>query len=86
MIYLNRLLPSLLVLCLTTFLLVGCAPESKDETPLKVAINEAIELAKRFGSDSTPRFVNGVLGSLADNENQIRFEIKRRLDLENPQD
>ena len=35
------------------------------QTPLKVAINEAGELAKLFGSDSTPRFVNGVLGSLA---------------------
>lgn len=34
-------------------------------TPLKVAINEAVELAKVFGSDSTPRFVNGVLGSLS---------------------
>jgi len=33
-------------------------------TPVKVAINEAVELAKRFGSDSAPRFVNGVLGSL----------------------
>jgi len=35
------------------------------ETPVKVAINEAVELAKRYGSDSAPRFVNGVLGSLA---------------------
>lgn len=35
------------------------------QTPLKVAINEAVELSKVFGSDSTPRFVNGVLGSLA---------------------
>ncbi len=34
------------------------------ETPPKVAINEAVELAKVFGSDSSPRFVNGVLGSL----------------------
>lgn len=33
-------------------------------TPLKVAINEAVELAKLFGSDSSPRFVNGVLGAL----------------------
>jgi N utilization substance protein B len=33
-------------------------------TPVKVAINEAVELAKWFGSDSAPRFVNGVLGSL----------------------
>ena len=32
--------------------------------PIKVAINEAIEVAKLFGSDSLPRFVNGVLGSV----------------------
>ena len=35
-----------------------------DETPPKVAINEAVELAKIFGSDSSSRFVNGVLGAL----------------------
>ncbi|MCB2179759.1 transcription antitermination factor NusB [bacterium] len=52
----------------------------KGETPLKVAINEAIELAKKFGSDSTPRFVNGVLGSLAAQENEIRIALQRRLD------
>lgn len=34
--------------------------------PTKVVINEAIELAKTFGSESSPRFVNGVLGSLVD--------------------
>ena len=34
------------------------------ETPPKVAINEAVELAKIFGSESSPRFVNGVLGSV----------------------
>ena len=34
--------------------------------------NEAIELAKKYGSDSTPRFVNGVLGSLAARENELR--------------
>lgn len=39
------------------------------ETPLKVAINEAVELAKRYGSDSAPRFVNGVLGTLAGRRN-----------------
>ena len=32
-------------------------------TPPKVAINEAVELAKLFGSDSSQRFVNGVLGT-----------------------
>lgn len=40
-------------------------------TPVKVAINEAIELAKTFGADSTPRFVNGVLGSLASRQEEI---------------
>lgn len=38
--------------------------------PIKVAINEAIELAKTFGSESTPRFVNGVLGTLASREGE----------------
>ena len=33
------------------------------ETPRKTAINEAVELAKIFGSESSARFVNGVLGS-----------------------
>lgn len=35
-----------------------------NNTPLKVAINEAIELAKAFGSNSSPRLINGVLGSI----------------------
>jgi N utilization substance protein B len=39
-----------------------------DGTPTKVAINEAVELAKKFGSDSSSRFVNGVLGSLVSKE------------------
>ncbi len=37
---------------------------SRDEVPPKVAINEAIELAKEFGGDSSGRFVNGVLGAV----------------------
>lgn len=36
----------------------------KDEVPPKVAINEAIELAKTFGSESSSKFVNGVLGAI----------------------
>jgi N utilization substance protein B len=47
-----------------------------DETPVKVAINEAVELAKVYGSDSAPRFVNGVLGSLAEQIPQLRQEIE----------
>jgi len=45
-------------------------------TPIKVAINEAIELAKVYGSDSTPRFVNGVLGSLAARMIEIQNAFK----------
>lgn len=44
-------------------------------TPIKVAINEAIELSKTYGSDSTPRFVNGVLGSLANQLNEIEQKV-----------
>jgi N utilization substance protein B len=43
-------------------------------TPVKVAINEAVELAKMFGSDSSPRFVNGVLGALV----PLKREIARQ--------
>ena len=48
------------------------------DTPIKVAINEAVELAKSYGSDSSPRFINGVLGSLAARENEIRQSFKSR--------
>jgi N utilization substance protein B len=52
-----------------------------ENTPVKVAINEAVELAKVFGSDSSPRFINGVLGSLASRQNEIRQSLRR---LHNP--
>lgn len=45
------------------------------ETPIKVAINEAVELAKLYGSDSAPRFINGVLGTLAEQTAKLRQEI-----------
>lgn len=38
--------------------------EKKEEVPSRVAINEAIEIAKTFGSESSGRFVNGVLGTV----------------------
>ena len=47
------------------------------ETPVKVAINEAVELAKHFGSDTAPRFVNGVLGSLAAHQHEIKQAIQK---------
>ena len=43
----------------------------RNDTPVKVAINEAVELAKEFGSDSAGRFVNGVLGSLVSAEGSV---------------
>jgi N utilization substance protein B len=55
---------NILRIALWEFAVSGC-------TPIKVAINEAIELAKYYGSDSTPRFVNGVLGSLANRQQEI---------------
>ena len=39
---------------------IGCR---QLQTPPKVVINEAVELAKLFGGDNSPRFINGVLGS-----------------------
>jgi N utilization substance protein B len=50
------------------------------KTPIKVVINEAVELAKVYGSDSTPRFVNGVLGSLASRQNEIQQSLRHTLD------
>lgn len=39
-----------------------------DETvPLQVAINEAVEIAKIYGGDNSPSFINGILGKLAKN-------------------
>lgn len=38
--------------------------ENKAEVPPKVAINEAIELAKTFGGESSGKFINGVLGTI----------------------
>ena len=35
-----------------------------EEIPEKVAINEAVELAKKFGRDESPAFINGVLAKL----------------------
>ncbi len=39
-----------------------------NRVPLKAAINEAVELGKRFGSESSSRFINGVLGTVATHE------------------
>lgn len=43
----------------------------KFKIPPKVVLDEAIELAKEYGSDSSPSFVNGVLGKLTSDQNLI---------------
>ena len=50
-----------------------------NKVPLKAAINEAVELGKRFGSDSSSRFINGVLGTVAaDPQARGRKELNDR--------
>jgi N utilization substance protein B len=49
-------------------------------TPVKVAINEAVELAKLFGSDSSARFVNGVLGALVPFKDEITQRVRTSQD------
>lgn len=52
-----------------------------EEVPPKVAINEAIELAKSFGGESSGRFVNGVLGTVYREIGEPGKEYPRRDDL-----
>lgn len=52
-----------------------------DEVPPKVAINEAIELAKSFGGESSGRFVNGVLGTVYREIGEPGKEYPRREEL-----
>ncbi len=41
-----------------------------DDIPPVVAINEAVEIAKHYGDDSSPKFINGVLSSVMDQNNE----------------
>lgn len=47
-----------------------------NKVPLKAAINEAVELGKRFGSDDSSRFINGVLGTVATAQPTVRKQQK----------
>jgi transcription antitermination protein NusB len=44
---------------------IGVYELAGDDVPLEVAINEAVELAKRYASDDAARLVNGILGRIA---------------------
>jgi len=48
----------------------------REDVPPKAAINEAIELAKHFGVEESGKFVNGVLGQLIKDLDQVRERIK----------
>ena len=48
----------------------------QSEVPPKVAINEAVELAKAFGSDNSSKFVNGVLGTVFREQEEERKNAK----------
>ena len=48
------------IIRIATYEIVYC-----DDIPTGVAINEAVEMAKAFGTDESPKFVNGVLGRIA---------------------
>jgi N utilization substance protein B len=43
-------------------------------TPVRAVINEAVELAKSFGSENSAKFVNGVLGSIERQRNELRTD------------
>lgn len=46
------------------------------KTPVKVVVNEAVELAKLYGSEGSPRFINGVLGGFIDNLEEIKLSME----------
>ncbi|WP_243358087.1 transcription antitermination factor NusB [Fundidesulfovibrio terrae] len=49
------------------------------DIPLRVALNEAVELAKEFGDENSPGFVNGILDAVAKAVDQGKFEVKKDL-------
>ena len=44
---------------------IGVHELLRNDAPVAVVINEAVELAKTFGGDNSPKFINGVLGSVS---------------------
>ena len=54
-----------------------------EKVPVGVAINEAVELAKRFGGDTSGSFVNGILGKIASVEDVKTEETEEDRQMEN---
>lgn len=59
----------LAILRLAVYELLFEERETKSVTPYKVIVDEAIELAKEYGSEASSGFVNGVLGNVIENHN-----------------
>lgn len=49
----------------------------RDDVPGKVAVNEAIELAKHFGTDESGKFVNGVLGRMLQEVDEVKAKLQK---------
>lgn len=49
------------------------------DVPTGVAINEAVELAKRFGGETSGSFVNGILGKIANSESERKIRIEKHI-------
>ena len=49
------------------------------DVPTGVAINEAVELAKRFGGETSGSFVNGILGKIANSESEEKIRMKKHI-------
>ncbi|MFC7681925.1 transcription antitermination factor NusB [Paenibacillus sp. GCM10028914] len=49
----------------------------REDVPGKVAVNEAIELAKHFGTDESGKFVNGVLGRMLQEVDEVKAKLHK---------
>ncbi|MVP00153.1 transcription antitermination factor NusB [Paenibacillus lutrae] len=49
----------------------------QEDVPPKVVVNEAIDLAKHFGTDDSGKFVNGVLGKMIKDADALRDEVRK---------
>lgn len=72
---------SLSILRLAVYEMLYCA----EEVPFKVAINEAVELAKTFDDDNAPAFINGILNKIATDKGLkggVKAETETKTDAE----
>ncbi|MNR24738.1 hypothetical protein D3C85_1418390 [compost metagenome] len=49
----------------------------RDDVPPKVVVNEAIDLAKHYGTDESGKFVNGVLGKMIKEIEELKEKVLR---------